>query len=295
MVTKLNTKQKVLAVLICIVLLIVAFGVYKLIASGLASDFLHFSEKNYVIITTDLPKSELENMEVLVQKVPLFTNKETDRELEWTNAEFWSEKEFHHIVLGRGNYRVKAVHPENGSRSTVLKIDGTSDVYAVNLGFYTSASVSDVNRSDNHVTSQGVPIPDGAYIWNGHAYVVIDKQKEWHDAKALCESLGGYLATVTSEEEQAIVTHLASASGYERYWLGGYIEENSWKWVTGEDFNYQCWAYGEPNGESNGMVMHIIGDLWDDTYPEGQQHGNLPIQRIICEWELADSTGETAE
>ncbi|KJU81410.1 C-type lectin domain protein [Candidatus Magnetobacterium bavaricum] len=36
---------------------------------------------------------------------------------------------------------------------------------------------------------------------NNHTYQRIDTQMTWADAKANCEKLGGYLATVTSDSE----------------------------------------------------------------------------------------------
>ena len=37
---------------------------------------------------------------------------------------------------------------------------------------------------------------------NGHRYVLINKEMTWREAKAYAERLGGYLATITSQEEQ---------------------------------------------------------------------------------------------
>ena len=40
---------------------------------------------------------------------------------------------------------------------------------------------------------------------NGHWYKRFDDTMTWHDAKAHCESLSGYLATLTSQSEHAFV------------------------------------------------------------------------------------------
>lgn len=34
--------------------------------------------------------------------------------------------------------------------------------------------------------------------YNGHTYKRFDESMSWKDAKAYCESIGGYLATITS-------------------------------------------------------------------------------------------------
>ena len=79
---------------------------------------------------------------------------------------------------------------------------------------------------------------------NHHWYQRLDTQKTWHDAKAYCESLGGYLATLTSpEENQFVYDNFVVA---EIPWLGGTDEANEgvWEWVTGEPVEYT--GYSKP-------------------------------------------------
>lgn len=78
--------------------------------------------------------------------------------------------------------------------------------------------------------------------YNGHTYKRFDESMSWKDAKAYCESIGGYLATITSSAEQQVVKELISKGEKAQYWLGATNEDslNEWKWVTGEDFTY--WA-----------------------------------------------------
>ncbi len=43
---------------------------------------------------------------------------------------------------------------------------------------------------------------DHVKIWNGHTYKIHDLAAAWPEAEAYCESLGGHLVTITTDEEQ---------------------------------------------------------------------------------------------
>jgi hypothetical protein len=100
-----------------------------------------------------------------------------------------------------------------------------------------------------------------------HTYEQINGSFSWTAAKADAESRGGYLATITSAAELASVYAVASGNP----WLGGTDseQEGTWKWVTGETWNYSSWGGGQPDNSSNqdyllfwGTSVH--GSGWDD-------------------------------
>ena len=41
--------------------------------------------------------------------------------------------------------------------------------------------------------------------WNGHMYALYETAATWAEAKVLCQTVGGHLATVTSSEEQKTI------------------------------------------------------------------------------------------
>jgi hypothetical protein len=80
----------------------------------------------------------------------------------------------------------------------------------------------------------------------------------WDDAQALAEAAGGYLATITSADENAWVTAnllpliVGTGGGRLGPWIGGFQDTNSpsysepaggWTWVTGEPWDYAAWGY----------------------------------------------------
>lgn len=92
---------------------------------------------------------------------------------------------------------------------------------------------------------------------NGHWYDVVVGPESWTAAKTAAENAGGYLATITSAEEQAfiasLVTPYLSESGDAGFKLGGFQPAGSpeagggWQWVTSEAWGYANWGGGEPN------------------------------------------------
>ena len=76
----------------------------------------------------------------------------------------------------------------------------------------------------------------------------------WQDARADAASrsylgLTGHLVTLTTAEENEFVRNALSGS----YWLGGYqdpnanLEDQGWRWVTGEQWSFANWEGSEPN------------------------------------------------
>lgn len=95
--------------------------------------------------------------------------------------------------------------------------------------------------------------PNDAYqevqesLFQNHRYELVDEGMTWTEAKAYAESKGGYLAVITSAEEEAFLESLVKTGSKYQYWLGGYRSGSSWNWVNGETFSYTNWDTIEPN------------------------------------------------
>ncbi|MCL2457033.1 MAG: hypothetical protein FWD19_05750, partial [Defluviitaleaceae bacterium] len=78
--------------------------------------------------------------------------------------------------------------------------------------------------------------------------------------------------TVTYAEEQQFVEELIAHGSKYQYWLGATDEEQegTWRWVTGENWNYTNWGRGQPNN-SYGLEHYL------------QIHHNTP-RRIKGDW-----------
>ena len=150
---------------------------------------------------------------------------------------------------------------------------------------------------------------------NGHWYDVVDlgSRVAWDDAKTQSEGAGGYLATVTSVEEDFwlranILSSVLGVGGNERMgpWIGGYQDASSplysepnggWAWVTGEAWSYTAWGGAnavtiEPNdspglpGPEDYLHYYVTGTSgdwfgWNDL---GSYAPNEPTNSFIVEY-----------
>lgn len=143
---------------------------------------------------------------------------------------------------------------------------------------------------------------DSADGGNDHEYAVIMQEATWLEQKAAAEALGGYLATVSSAEEEDFVFGLirmaeedpeAGPSSHDFYAFG--LEQTDrtnepaggWHWVTGEPLNwdsvtgwegYVKWGYREPNNYRNiehyGCI-HRSENWWNDG------RDNKPYRAVV--------------
>jgi hypothetical protein len=139
--------------------------------------------------------------------------------------------------------------------------------------------------------------PSGTVEWeNGHCYqAVLAPGLSWDDANAACETRGGHLVTITSEEENAFVFSLVSGDSAFWYldalnnglgpWLGGYQPDGSaepdggWRWVTDEPFEYTNWEDGQPDegggGSQNRLRFFKLGGLMGGKWDDGESDNPL--------------------
>jgi len=117
---------------------------------------------------------------------------------------------------------------------------------------------------------------------NGHYYTVVSTPGgiNWYDAKNAAEAMGGYLATIHSEEENDFIFNLINKSEYwvldgagnfEGPWLGGLRNPNNygeWIWETGEAWTYSKWAAYQPDN-SGGSENRLIYFGWGENIDKG--------------------------
>lgn len=87
-------------------------------------------------------------------------------------------------------------------------------------------------------------------------YLACEDPLSWDDAQRWCTDMGGNLASITNEKEQAVITWLMGrdlGNGVERFWVGGTDRqsEGRWEWIAGEDFRYSNWAKDQPSEVSD--------------------------------------------
>jgi len=136
-------------------------------------------------------------------------------------------------------------------------------------------------------------IPDGSPVTDPdtkHKYQIIHLVKTWNEAQEYCKSLGGYLLTITTQDEyNFIMKNLIEKDALDGgYWIGGTEEgtPGKWRWVTGEPFNFTNWDFnsGEPNdwnGNAEDFIEMRTNGMWNDR-AGNDKHEFL---HFICEWD----------
>lgn len=145
--------------------------------------------------------------------------------------------------------------------------------------------------------------PKAKCYYRGHTYQVFDEGYNWYAAKEYCENIGGHLVTVSSNEENDYITQLLQLAKKNSYWMGGYKNNNQWKWVTNESFTYTHWASRQPDnaGASGGEdVLQIYRKTnplkagntlgyWNDLNHNGtcgsEPFFGLENIGFVCEWD----------
>lgn len=124
-------------------------------------------------------------------------------------------------------------------------------------------------RVSGNILKSGIPCTDGTVnaTLNGHCYSNFAGELiNWMDGQAVCHAFGGYLATITSAEENSLIATLV---GNKFVWLGGHDwgVEGSWKWTTREPWSYNVWDTGEPSNSGNEDCLVFLGDRdrWNDS------------------------------
>jgi hypothetical protein len=144
------------------------------------------------------------------------------------------------------------------------------------------------------------PVSEGG---NGHYYeaIYVPGEITWTNANAAATAMGGYLATISSAQENAFVYSLVDDDRYwymgsrdpatgpgndlNGPWLGGWQNYSApdysepaggWNWVTGEPFTYTNWHPGEPDNSGgvqdilvfygNGFSVADRTAMWGDNY-----------------------------
>ena len=124
--------------------------------------------------------------------------------------------------------------------------------------------------------------------FSGHTYQAFDRSLSWKEAEEYCESIGGHLAVITSDEENQFIASLINNGKTYHYWLGGSIDsKNNFSRVTHEKPQYTNWSQfvtEEETVNTDHIAMQQHYEKWDkhsdETYNKYKKNYGF-----VCEWE----------
>lgn len=151
--------------------------------------------------------------------------------------------------------------------------------------------ISDADSEEDESDFPKGNVPQDAVQYKGHYYYLYSGgiASSYDEAAQYCESKGGYLATLTSKEENDFVYSYITQQGCESAYFGLSDAERkgSWEWINGEPFSYSNWHSGEPNSEnSNEDYALLYYKFTDGTWNDGDFGGSTVDggNAFICEW-----------
>jgi len=174
----------------------------------------------------------------------------------------------------------------------------TGQIIEINNGYGTYYQMN-LLREDLFKTEKSV-YENKIVEFGGHKYCYFSNSLSWNNAEKFCRDIGGHLVSINSAEEQDFVQSVADASNSENLWIGGYYDEEKWKWTDGSDFSYSNWDEAKPDNyfgnefytkfpcrdqEFESWAAHR--GKWDDVslIADGLE-GDVPVSSFgfICEW-----------
>lgn len=117
---------------------------------------------------------------------------------------------------------------------------------------------------------------------NNHVYQGFDTSTAWSSAKDACAAQGGYLATITSQNENdwLVSKGLIGTNNPSNYvWLGAKFSVGKWQWITGEKWTYTNWGLLESDRDHNVYNLLSIdpSNKWRSGY-------DFIFATYLCEW-----------
>ena len=120
----------------------------------------------------------------------------------------------------------------------------------------------------------------------GHCYYLSSANNvEWAPAKAACEADGAYLASITTQEEQDLLSTMWVDPMNLIAWIGGTdtTTEGEWIWTGGAESGRQFWS-----GDQSGSAVNGAFTAWGNNQPGGGTGENCAQMRghtaFVGEW-----------
>lgn len=165
-----------------------------------------------------------------------------------------------------------------------------------NMDNYILAIEAGAPVCNNVVKEKKINAPDDAAEYGNHRYYIYDLTDDivdFSDAETFCENKGGYLASITSAEENQIITKLLKQKGFDEAYFGleydyaykNNSEEGAWRFITGEKYEYSNW---NPEKNENSYSFNAYAKLIKNGQWENGNFSNHTIddKRVgfVCEW-----------
>lgn len=127
---------------------------------------------------------------------------------------------------------------------------------------------------------------------NGKRYELWKSSRTWTEAASFANDMGGYLASISSAEENTLAHNMlknfqASAANTGGTWVGAWIggskQNNEWSWTDGSAFSYTNWNSGNPSNDWG--TEHYTGLRYTDGKWNSVNDNNAYYCTFIIEYD----------
>lgn len=193
------------------------------------------------------------------------------------------------LNLPEGTYEITVSDGKSSYFKNIkIRENSDNDVLIINTNF---GYISEQENTEIGGQYDRTKIPSDAVEFNGHWYKIIqdDTVSSWSIAQQYCSANNGYLATITSQEENDFLYAYMKQEGYSSAYFGfsDSSSEGTWSWCNGEQSAYTNWHSSEPNGENSNEDYALFYYKYSDgTWNDGD-FGNRTANSgtaFICEW-----------
>ncbi|MCX6879783.1 MAG: protein kinase [Verrucomicrobia bacterium] len=137
--------------------------------------------------------------------------------------------------------------------------------------------------------TQANPIyPPGTETFESRHYLYVARPIIWRDAVELAEKSGGHLAVVVDKTEASYLAQFAdSLVAPNGIWLGAFLKDKDWVWITGEPWKTSKWAEGVSHDTKGSALLIRPEKGWD------AQNLATSASGFIIEWSKDREAGPT--
>ncbi len=145
-----------------------------------------------------------------------------------------TEEGFYYLSENGNSLDIRLYYSSYEYFAGILNMSGGESmrVYSTNAG-------KDKPTDPDSIIVPFTPKKVGQIEFNGHKYTFYTGADSYEKAAEFAEDMGGYLATVTSAEEQAVVNSLMNKASVPFAWIGLTAKNGNYAWVTGEKLLYR--------------------------------------------------------
>lgn len=145
-----------------------------------------------------------------------------------------TEEGFYYLSENGNSLDIRLYYSSYEYFAGILNMDDGESmrVYSTNAG-------KDTPRDPGSIVVPFTPQKLAQIVFNGHSYTFYKGTDNYEKAAEYAADMGGYLATVTSAEEQAVVNSLMAGAAVPFAWIGLTAKDGNYAWVTGEKLLYR--------------------------------------------------------